>query len=280
MAKSFSPLRYPGGKSKIFERVRDLIIANGYEGRTYVEPFAGGFGIGIGLLCEGVVKAAILNDYDSHIYNFWHSVLYDTENLLRLIIDTPITIEERENQRFNYSDRNAEPLYDGFATLFLNRVNFSGVIKGGPIGGFAQKGSYKVDCRFNKMELSKKIEDIAKLRGAIKLYNHDAGYLIRMSLMRMKSPLFMNIDPPYVVKGSRLYTNFFTEGDHLNLQRIIDKHLNERYPWIITYDDCPLVRSLYQKYLMKEYCITHNAGNSKKGFELVITNIPAENFLW
>ena len=70
MAKSLSPLRYPGGKSKIYEKVKNLIVTNGYQGRTYVEPFAGGFGIGIGLLCEDVVKAAILNDYDSHIYHF------------------------------------------------------------------------------------------------------------------------------------------------------------------------------------------------------------------
>lgn len=280
MAKSLSPLRYPGGKSKIYEKVRDLIVANGYEGRTYVEPFAGGFGIGVGLLCEGVVKAAILNDYDPHIYHFWYSVLNDTENLLRLISDTPITIEERERQKLNYRDVNVGSLGDGFATLFLNRVNFSGVIKGGPIGGLAQTGTYKVDCRFNKADISSKIETIAKLKGKIKLYNKDAGYLIRMSLMKMKAPMFLNIDPPYVIKGSQLYTNFFTEGDHLNLQRLIIKHLDEEFPWIITYDDCQLVRDLYRRFHMEEYGITHNAGGSVQGKEIVITNLPVDRFKW
>lgn len=280
MAKSLSPLRYPGGKSKIYEKIRNLIVANGYEGRTYVEPFAGGFGIGIGLLREGVVKAAILNDFDSHIYHFWHSVLNDTDNLLRLISDTPITIEERERQKQIYRDANADPLCDGFATLFLNRVNFSGVIKGGPIGGLAQTGTYKIDCRFNKDDISSKIETIAKLKGKIKLYNRDAGYLIRMSLMKMKAPMFLNIDPPYVVKGSQLYTNFFTEGDHLNLQRVIAKHLDEEFPWIITYDDCPLVRDLYRQFYMREYSINHNAGGSVKGKEIVITNLPVDRFVW
>ena len=280
MAKSLSPLRYPGGKSKIYEKVKNLIVANGYEGRTYVEPFAGGFGIGIGLLCEGVVKAAILNDYDSHIYNFWYSVLNDTENLLRLISDTPITIEERERQKLNYRDADADSLRDGFATLFLNRVNFSGVIKGGPIGGLAQTGTYKVDCRFNKADISSKIETIAKLKGKIKLYNKDAGYLIRMSLMKMKAPMFLNIDPPYVIKGSQLYTNFFTEGDHLNLQRVIVKYLDADYPWIITYDDCPLVRDLYKRFHLQEYGITHNAGGTVPGKEIVITNLPTDKFVW
>lgn len=280
MAKSLSPLRYPGGKSKIYEKVKNLIIANEYGNRMYVEPFAGGFGIGICLLCEGIVPSVILNDFDSHVYHFWYSVLNDTEKLLRLVSDTPITIEERERQKQNYNDVHATPLADGFATLFLNRVNFSGVIKGGPIGGIDQSGPYKIDCRFSKGEIKKKIETIARLKGRIKLYNKDAGYLIRMSLMKIKSPMFLNIDPPYVIKGSKLYTNFFTEGDHLDLQRIIIKYLDIDYPWIITYDECQLVRDLYKQFHMQEYDIAHNAGGTVLGKEIVITNIPTDRFVW
>ncbi len=280
MAKAYSPLRYPGGKTKIYERVKNLIVSNGFDNRVYVEPFAGGFGIGIGLLCENVVPSVILNDFDSHIYHFWYSVLNDTDNMLRLITDTPITIEEREKQKRNYRDADADILTDGFATLFLNRVNFSGVLKGGPIGGLDQSGTYKIDCRFNKEDISRRIEDIAQLKSKIKLYNKDAGYLIRMNLMKMKAPMFFNIDPPYVVKGSQLYTNFFTEGDHLNLQRVIVKHLDADYPWIITYDDCSLVRDLYRQFHMQEYGINHNAGGTVLGKEIVITNIPNDGFLW
>lgn len=280
MAKSFSPLRYPGGKSKIYEMVKNLIISNGFNNRVYVEPFAGGFGIGIGLLCENVVPSVILNDFDSHIYHFWYSVLNDTDGLLRLITDTPITIGEREKQMQNYRDADADTLTDGFATLFLNRVNFSGVLKGGPIGGLDQSGAYKIDCRFNKEDIGRKIEAIAQRKNKIRLYNKDAGYLIRMHLMKMKASMFLNIDPPYVIKGSRLYTNFFTEGDHVNLQRVIVKHLDAAYPWIITYDDCSLVRDLYRQFHMQEYGINHNAGGTVPGKELVITNILADEFLW
>lgn len=280
MAKSFSPLRYPGGKSKIYEKVKNLIISNGFNNRVYVEPFAGGFGIGIGLLCENVVPSVILNDFDSHIYHFWYSVLNDTDALLRLIADTPITIGEREKQMQNYRDADADTLTDGFATLFLNRVNFSGVLKGGPIGGLAQSGTYKIDCRFNKEDISRRIEAIAQRKGKIKLYNKDAGHLIRMHLMKMKAPMFLNIDPPYVIKGSRLYTNFFTEGDHVNLQRVIVKHLDATYPWIITYDDCSLVRDLYRQFHMQEYGINHNAGGTVPGKEIVITNISTDGVLW
>lgn len=279
MAKSLSPLRYPGGKSKIYDKVKNLLESNNYCDRTYIEPFAGGFGIGIILLCDNIVKSVVLNDFDTHIYHFWYSVLNDTEKLLKLISDTPITIEEREKQKHIYKDSSSDSLSDGFATLFLNRVNFSGIIKGGPIGGLQQTGQYKVDCRFNKTDIAKKIEVIALIKKHIKLYNSDASRLITMNIKKMKSPLFLNIDPPYVIKGSQLYTNYFNENDHKSLKKVIDTHLHG-IPWIITYDDCDLVRDIYRDYHLQEYEIAHNAGGSVSGKEVVITNMPPDSFRW
>ncbi len=279
MAKSLSPLRYPGGKSKIYDKVKHLVETNSLGDRTYVEPFAGGFGIGIGLLCDNVVQSVVLNDFDSHIYHFWHSVLYSTDDLLRKITDTPITIDEREKQKAVYKDSAADALSDGFATLFLNRVNFSGIIKGGSIGGLMQKGEYKLDCRFNKEEIKRKITDIALLEDRISLYNYDASDLIINQLDFPNDTAFLNIDPPYVVKGSRLYTNYFKESDHRNLEQVITEHLRD-IPWIITYDDCDLIRDIYKQYMVTGYDIQHNARVSVKGKELVITNIPEESFVW
>lgn len=279
MPKSFSPLRYPGGKSKIYEKVKNLIRNNAMESRTYVEPFAGGFGIGFGLLFDNIVQHAVLNDIDSHIYHFWHSVFYDTDAILKKITDTPITIDERAKQKAIYNDNDAGSLNDGFATLFLNRVNFSGVIKGGPIGGLAQQGAYKLDCRFNKGEIKKKISDIALLKNRISLYNCDANELIINRLGFQTNSAFLNIDPPYVTKGSRLYTSYFKELEHRKLERVITEHLKD-VPWIITYDDCDLIRDIYGQYFLSEYDIQHNARVSAQGRELVITNLPQEKFIW
>lgn len=279
MAKSLSPLRYPGGKSKIYGKVKNLIEVNTLDDRTYVEPFAGGFGIGIGLLCDDIVQSAVLNDFDTHIYHFWYSVLHHTEDLLKMITDTPITLEEREKQKAVYRNSSADEVSDGFATLFLNRVNFSGIIKGGPIGGLSQNGAYKIDCRFNKSEIVKKIEQIALLKNRIELYNCDASELITVCLRDTICTSFFNIDPPYVKKGRRLYANYFKEEDHKSLERIITEHLGETR-WIVTYDDCDLIRDIYKEYHMTEYDIQHNAGGSVRGKEIVITNIPKGSFAW
>ena len=279
MAKSLSPLRYPGGKSKIYVKVKNLIETNTLGDRTYVEPFAGGFGIGIGLLSDDIVQSVVLNDFDSHIYHFWYSVLHHTEALLKRITDIPITLEEREKQKAIYRDSSADQVSDGFATLFLNRVNFSGVINGGPIGGLTQNGAYKIDCRFNKSEIVKKIERIALLKNRIEIYNSDASELITVHLQDKISTSFFNIDPPYVKKGQRLYANYLKEEDHRSLERIITQHLGETR-WIVTYDDCDLIRDIYKQYHITEYGIQHNAGGSTQGKEIVITNVPESSFAW
>jgi DNA adenine methylase len=279
MTKSLSPLRYPGGKSKIYDKVKNLIVANSLGDRTYVEPFAGGFGIGISLLCDDIVHSAVLNDFDSHIYHFWYSVLYHTEYLIKMITDTPITLEEREKQKEVYRDSSVDEVSDGFATLFLNRVNFSGIIKGGPLGGLSQSGMYKIDCRFNKSEIIKKIERIALMKNLIELYNCDASDLITIHLQDTICTSFFNIDPPYVKKGYKLYASYFKEEDHRSLARIITEYLGETQ-WIVTYDDCDLIRDIYKQHLMIGYDIQHNAGSNVRGKEVVITNISEGSFTW
>lgn len=281
MAKSLSPLRYPGGKSKIYNKVKTLIESNAMGDRTYIEPFAGGFGIGLGLLYENIVRAAILNDLDTHIYHFWFSVLNRTGELVQLIMDTPITLEEREKQKAVYGNELSDVLSDGFATFFLNRVNFSGIIKGGPIGGTRQTSAYKLNCRFNKKDIIRKIEEIALLNKRIILRNSDASTLIKR-YARSKSKekkYFFNIDPPYVIKGSRLYTSYFKEADHRKLEKAIAEYLQD-IPWIVTYDECELIREIYGCYHMTDYGILHNAGGSVRGKELVITNLPEDKFVW
>ena len=104
MGKTLSPLRYPGGKTKIYNKVKKLIEHNNWQNTTYVEPFAGGFGIGIGLLCDEVVNAVVINDIDSHIYHFWDAVLNQTDELITLIENTEVTIDERAIQKAAYED--------------------------------------------------------------------------------------------------------------------------------------------------------------------------------
>ena len=61
----------------------------------------------------------------------------------------------------------------GMATFYLNRVNRSGILKAGVIGGNLQNGNYKMNCRFNKNKLIEQIKEIEKLKDKIEFYNLD-----------------------------------------------------------------------------------------------------------
>lgn len=87
-----SPLRYPGGKHKLYPYVAKLIEIN--DCTTYIEPFCGGAAIPLELLFHNNIKRVILNDYDYSIYCFWESVLTDTDAFSKKIFDTSITVNE------------------------------------------------------------------------------------------------------------------------------------------------------------------------------------------
>jgi DNA adenine methylase len=80
-----SPLRYPGGKAKLFPFFVELIRCNKLYGAEYCEPYSGGAGLAIKLLTNGFVDKISINDIDKSIYAFWISALFDTERFCRLI---------------------------------------------------------------------------------------------------------------------------------------------------------------------------------------------------
>ena len=279
MTKLYTPLRYPGGKLKIYKRVLRLIELNGLAGYTYVEPFAGGFGIGMRLLIDDEVPNVILNDSDPHIFRFWDSVLNQSDELCALINNTPVTIEERTRQKVIYRDKAATPLAHGFALLFLNRVNYSGIIKGGPIGGNDQAGNYKLDCRFPKERVIAAIRAIAAKRDCVQLFNMDASNFMRQVVLTDNEPKFLNIDPPYFGKGAALYRNYYRKGDHKEFAELMKNEVRNQFPWIMTYDDAQEIKNLYAGMNMRTYNLCHSAQGAHIGKEVVISaNI--ENFDW
>ena len=92
--RTLTPLRYPGGKSKFSPFMVDIIEANGLFGGHYMEPYAGGAGVAINLLLNGVVSHIHINDVDPAINKFWRSVIDDTDTLLRLLDQTPINMDQ------------------------------------------------------------------------------------------------------------------------------------------------------------------------------------------
>jgi len=273
-----SPLRYPGGKTKLYDRLVSLLKEHKLQGVIYVEPFCGGCGLAVKLLLHDNVSSIIINDIDPAIYAFWYCVLNQTEELCSRITKCNITIEERDRQILILKDVKGHPIIDiGFATLFLNRTNISGILNAGPIGGREQQGKDKLDARFNKTGLTDKIFSIAAKKNKISLYNLDVIDFVDKVLPKYESSeLFLNFDPPYVKKGQELYLNHFSTEDH---RRLCDKVSECNQHWIVTYDYNDLILDLYSSFAYERIQLNHSAGSMKKGEEVIIYSPNLRNHL-
>jgi DNA adenine methylase len=270
MSPSHSPLRYPGGKGVLSDFMIDVILRNNLEGCIYIEPFAGGAGAALTLLFEGVVRELYLNDADITISAFWHSVLRETDKLLKMINDTPVTIDEWQRQKTILLDEREDLLTLGFAAFFLNRCNRSGIIySAGPIGGYKQSGSWAIDVRFNKYSLKKRIEKIALYKNKIIISNSDVIDFLKTIPVELLSAAFIYLDPPYFMKGKKLYMNYFQEDDHIKLSEHIGGWDNMH--WLMTYDDVKFIRNLYNRYRQFSYRLNYSLQAKRKGEELLIT---------
>ena len=267
--KNYSPLRYPGGKGKLYPFVAS-IIKNTDERTIYVEPFAGGAGVALSLLFNNDVDEIVINDYDKAIYSMWKAILTQTKGFLELLENTEITVDEWRKQKEIYKTQNKKySLELGFATFFLNRTNRSGILNAGPIGGFDQTGKYKIDVRFNKEELSKRIKLIAKYKKKIHLYNHDIRSFVDLYLPKYQDYAFVYFDPPYFNKGKQLYQNFFVEKDH---QQILGLIQNIPSPWMVTYDNTEEIKTIYRNYNCWYFDLTYGVANSGRNSEVLFVS--------
>ncbi|MBP2498943.1 DNA adenine methylase [Methylobacterium sp. PvP062] len=265
-----SPLRYPGGKAKLAPYFKALVRQNKLLDGVYIEPFAGGGGVGLCLLLHGYVNRIFLNDLSAPIFSFWKALLDEPERFQKRILDIPLTTDEWINQRKIFQEANGEISFEtGFATFFLNRTNHSGVLNGGMIGGHGQKSAYGLDARFNKNELAARVRRIAKNRHNISILNLDAAELIEncQSIADEKSPL-VYIDPPYFRKGRELYYDFFESKDHERLRDVISG-LSGQVKWVVSYDNEPEIVDLYQAYDKLEYNLNYSVRNGRVGKEVM-----------
>lgn len=262
-----SPLRYPGGKHKLYKYVAELVRINNCD--TYIEPFCGGAAVALELLFEGIVRDVIINDYDYSIFCFWDSILNRTEEFVQLVEHVEVNLAEWYRQKEVRGNIDAHtPLEIGFSTFFLNRTNRSGIIdKAGPIGGLTQQGNYLIDCRFNKPRLISQIRRIADQRDHIKIYNLEALDFIESVILK-KRKAFIFFDPPYYGKGPGLYTNFYTHGDHVNLANAILNKLGNR-KWIVTYDNLNAVKAMYVKAKSVEFELQYTLQTKRSGSEVL-----------
>jgi DNA adenine methylase len=262
-----TPLRYPGGKGKLTGFIREILAVNQLNG-LYAEPYAGGAAIAFNLLLAGDVSRIAINDISESVFAFWHSVLHRTNELNKLIVDTPLTVDEWDRQKRIFARGNVgNDLELGFALFFLNRTNRSGIMNAGIIGGRSQAGAWKIDARYNAAELVARVEAIGQHRDKVDLTRLDAIEFLAQGKLSWPVNTLVYLDPPYYVKGRDLYYHFYNHADH---EAVADAVVGlGDLNWIVSYDNVGQIRDIYSGYKRAIYNIGYSARSIRKGSEVM-----------
>jgi DNA adenine methylase len=264
-----TPLRYPGGKQRLSPFIAEIINSNDIVDCHYVEPYAGGAGVAIELLLTRKVSNVHLNDSDFGIYSFWYSVINRPDELCKMIATASLTVDEwRLRKSIVKKCDKRKKLELGFSIFFLNRCNRSGILNAGVIGGLDQKGNYKMDARFSRNDLIRRIEAIAQFKNNIHITNLDAEQYILNYLPNLPKNTLVYLDPPYYAKGGDLYLNAYKKGDHERISNVIQQKIEHK--WVLSYDGVPDIIGLYKNRRHFLYDLQYNAEKVYMGKEVFI----------
>ncbi len=268
MALFKTPLRYPGGKQRLAPFIKEILLANQIDGH-YVEPYAGGAGVAIELLLSKDVSHIHLNDSFLGIYAFWHTLIHENEKLCRQISMSSLNIKEWKKHREIVKNPESVDLFDlGYSIFYMNRCNRSGVISGGVIGGLEQNGNYKMDARFSRNDLIRRIELIGNYKDQISISNLDAEFYISSYLTNLPSNSLVYLDPPYYNKAKDLYLNSYLKEDHARLSICIQREIQTN--WVLSYDGISEIMNLYENRRQFIYDLQYTAAKVYKGQEVFI----------
>lgn len=256
-----SPLRYPGGKARLGPWLAWSMRQNGLRSPVFAEAYCGGAGAAVYLLTNNYVSRIELNDLDPAVAAFWRSAVYRSREMARMVEAAAVNLEERERQReiLKNPDRHGD-LDLGFAALFLNRVNHSGIIRSGPIGGKTQKGRYRLDVRFARSELVRRILSLGGMADRIGIHERDALDFLENEVPAFGPERLVFLDPPYFHKSKRLYRHLYGMEDHRQVATAVRALA---CPWVVTYDHCREIECLYEGLNTHDYSLTSHAGSGR-----------------
>lgn len=257
MVKSI--LRYPGGKSRAVKIILPLL--ENYE--HLYSPFFGGGSIELAFASLNKEKKVYGCDLYKPVANFWSSV-----------IDNPLTVAKiveknypLNKETFKELQNNLPHLEDSIemAGIFyvLNRASFSGSTNS---GGMSPKHP-----RFN-------VNSIERLKnfkcGDVEVKHQDAFEFLESLEKKIPDGKIIYLDPPYHIKDFLYGDNgsMHKGFNHKKLSEIIKKLSDNGWDFILSYNDCKEIRSLYNGFEIKQVNWKYGMSSNKESNEILIMN--------
>ncbi len=266
-----SPLRYPGGKSRVVSKLVDFLPENISE---YREPMVGGGSLFIYIRQIFPDIKVSINDLNRNVYCFWKVAKENNSELVE------------EIKRIKKNNKNGKKLFENLKSqiendqisdferavnfFILNRISFSGLTTS---GGFS-KDAFKKRFTMSSIE---RLSDLELILQNVGISYGDYSNLLNSR----KEDVIIYLDPPYFKnKNSKLYGK---NGDlHLNFDH--DKFYEDivtcKHNLLISYDNS--TKNVKKFHITKKFFISsiniqygmNNISKSRipKKNELIITN--------
>ena len=278
-------IKYRGGKSKEINNFIEF-IPNQYD--RYIEPFAGGAALFFYL----APNAALINDINSRLVNFYSAVRDDFDSLKAELTRLELTYRsnqmEYEQIKMKDKSRHVEnknealyyllrDMYNGIiekkyldATLyyFINKTSYSGMLR------FNSKGEFNVPFgRYKNFNTQLVSEEHSELLKRTEITNEDYSEIFNRCTVND----FVFLDPPYdciFTDYGNIEQNGFTEDNHRRLAQDF-RNLESRSLMVI--GKTPLTEELYRPFIRAEYSKTY-AVNIRNRFKSESTHLVVTNY--
>lgn len=271
-----SPLWYPGGKRWLVKTLFELMPLDTAE---VVCPFLGGGVFELNAAYRGFVVHGY--DVDTPLVNFYKTFLKSPINMIeaahRLLHqhpDTQFWIHLKKAYRTDDYESIPPEMY-----YVLNRLTPMGLgFKDTRVRDFTYrdgeffKQTYETET---PLEFSRRVFTHVQFWKSFPQIPLSVEKLdFEESLARKPPDIFAYLDPPYVKQGTSVYR--YGMMDHERLANVLKNRKN----WVLSYDDCELVRELYTgfSFLPQErlYRIKNRGGCHQKTELLILSDDIAE----
>jgi DNA adenine methylase len=264
-----SPLRYPGGKSRAINTLKDYFPAYFKE---YREPFVGGGSVFIYLKQEFPDLKFWINDLNTELISFWLEAQNNSEQLTKKLYTIKQNYQDGKQLFYELTHVDTQSLSRlerAIRFFILNRITFSGTVES---GGFSLQA-------FQQRFTNSSIERIAFLKPIlkdVKITNLNYSKLLETE----DNKIFTFLDPPYYSTAqSKLYGkkgNLHTSFAH---DRFYQTMANCSQKWLVTYDNSLVIQEYFKDFYLHPWKLQYGMNNYKqgkaeKGQELIITNYP------
>lgn len=239
-------LPYIGSKKRIVNVLKQNLPEHG----LYVEPFSGGFSLGLELLELGLVQKAHLNDLKQGVFDFWVNVKEDPSSFYSALVQASNVLERlSDEQRENYD------LFPPAIIEYMSRTQFRGMF------------SDKLPLSFGlKSNLENILHTASNLMQSVDISNVSYEDLEHLN----HSDTFWYFDPPYWGYNNASFYGMerHVEFNHLDLMSFL-KGLKGKF--ILSNSNTGFTQDLYQDFFVYEVYLK-NRGSVGYTQELLVSN--------